>query len=467
VRAQHAARLRTGAMSGCDNMSAQPVVQYASLTDVGMRRSANQDSLAVRLCKEYAEWSEMGHLFVVADGMGGHSVGDLASRITVETLPLAFVKSDAETPSGRLVGAIVAANRAIGDKARENPEFADMGTTCSTLSLSSDGAWVGHVGDSRVYRVRNDVIEQLTFDHSLQWEMIRQGRATAEDSELLHPRNVITRCLGPDKDVEIDVEGPFDVRAGDRFLLCSDGLTGHVTDQEIGAILSLLPAAEASRLLIDLTNCRGGSDNTTVVIAAIDEYPAITTPTVESQILQSAQTKAEAPQAGTGAERKRRLSFSRVLTFFFAVLACAGLILLVTDRQSFLGLVLVCAASFLGFAQLIISARRPATAVIDEETQDLALVPLGIREPAEFSPYRRESAELRLEFLDLLAQAHSELTTAAADNGWNLDTAELTQLARAAATARRDQVPGGGLLEYARALRILMKEFTVRMRPRN
>ena len=156
VLCQHAGRLRTGAIvatgatSGCDNMSAQPVVQYASLTDVGMRRSANQDSLAVRLCKEYAEWSEMGHLFVVADGMGGHSVGDLASRITVETLPFAFVKLDAETPSRRLAGAITAANRAIGDKARENPEFSDMGTTCSTLSLSASGAWVGHVGDSRV-----------------------------------------------------------------------------------------------------------------------------------------------------------------------------------------------------------------------------------------------------------------------------------------------------------------------------
>ena len=446
-------------------MSVQPVVQYASLTDVGMRRSANQDSLAVRLCKEYSEWAEMGHLFVVADGMGGHSVGDLASRITVETLPLAFVKSDAETPSRRLSSAIDAANRAIGDKASQNPEFADMGTTCSTLSLSASGAWVGHVGDSRVYRVRDAVIEQLTFDHSLQWEMIRQGRATAENSELLHPRNVITRCLGPDKNVEIDVEGPFDVRAGDRFLLCSDGLTGHVTDPELGAIINLLPAGEASRLLIDLANCRGGSDNTTVVIAAVDEYPAVTTPTIESQAAQLAPTKAGVQQVGY-MSNGGRVVWGRFLMALFAILALTGLILLMTERQS-IGLVLVCGAVLLGFVQLVISTRKAATVEVGESGQSNAMVPLGVREPAERSPYRRESAKLRAGFLDLLSQAQGELTAAAIDNGWEPDTQELTKLAQQAAAARRDQSPGGGIREHARALRILMKEFTARMRPRS
>ncbi len=448
-------------------MSAQPVVQYASFTDVGMRRSANQDSLAVRLCTEYAEWAEIGHLFLVADGMGGHSVGDLASRITVSTLPLAFMKSDAETSSGRLCDAIAAANRAIGDKARENPEFSDMGTTCSSLSLSANGAWVGHVGDSRVYRVRDEVIEQLTFDHSLQWEMIRQGRASAEHSELLHPRNVITRCLGPDKSVEIDVEGPFDVRAGDRFLLCSDGLTGHVTDSELGAIVNLLPAAEASRLLIDLANCRGGSDNITVVIAVVDEYPEITTPTVESRTVQTAP---EWPmrwldaEASAGIQRKRRSAWRRLSMVLFGLLAVAGLILLMTEQQS-LGLILVCGALTLGFVQLIMSTKR-STVWDGSHGNRPAAAALGVREPAQCSPYRRDSAELRAEFLDSLAQAQGELTTAAADNGWELDTAELTQLARRAAAARNDRAHGCGLLEYATALRILMKEFISRMRPR-
>ncbi|MCH2202406.1 MAG: protein phosphatase 2C domain-containing protein [Fuerstiella sp.] len=446
-------------------MSAQPVVQYASLTDVGMRRSANQDSLAVRLCKEYSEWVEMGHLFVVADGMGGHSVGDLASRITVETLPLAFVKSNAETPSGRLDEAFAAANRAIGDKARENPEFADMGTTCSTLSLSGNGAWIGHVGDSRIYRIRNDVIEQLTFDHSLQWEMMRQGHASAENSESLHPRNVITRCLGPDKNVEIDIEGPFDVRSGDRFVLCSDGLTGHVTDSEIGAIVDVLPVDDASRLLIDLANFRGGSDNTTVVIAVVEEYPPITALTVESQAAQIARMDKEVVPAIRQTQRTLRAKRTRLATALFGVLAFTGLTLLMTEYKS-LGLSLVSGALILGFVQLIISTQGSATVEVDKANRPAKLAQLGAREPVELSPYRRESAEVRTEFLDLLARAHSELTTAATDNGWKLDTVKLTQLAQMATAAGKDCSSGGNLSAYAAALRILMKEFTTRMRPR-
>lgn len=441
-------------------MSVQPVVRYASLTDVGMRRSANQDDLTVRLCKEYSEWGTMGHLFVVADGMGGHSVGDLASRITVETLPLAFVKSDAETPSLRLAGAVNAANRAIGEKARENPEFSDMGTTCSALSLSAEGAWIAHVGDSRVYRLRHGVIEQLTFDHSLQWEMIRQGRATAENSELLHPKNVITRCLGANKHVEIDVEGPFDVRAGDQFLLCSDGLTGHVTDSEMGAVVNLLPAAEASRMLIDLANCRGGTDNTTVVIAVVEEYPAVKNPTIESQ---AGQTESRGPADQVTAAR--RAVWGRVSIVLFGLFALSGLILLMTSWQN-TGLSLVSGALLLGFVQLIMSTRRHTTVEVGESGHAASQALMGVREPAECSPYRRESAELGLEFLDLLSQGQGELTSAAIDNGWRLDVEELTRLSRQAVVAREDKLPGSGLYEYAKALRILMKEFTGHMRPR-
>lgn len=120
-------------------MTSVPVVQYASRTDVGMRRAANQDSLAVRMCTDFDEWSRCGHLFAVADGMGGHAVGDLASRITVSTLPLAYYKQEATDVETRLRLAIIAANKAINDKSRENREFEGMGTTCSVLSLSEAG----------------------------------------------------------------------------------------------------------------------------------------------------------------------------------------------------------------------------------------------------------------------------------------------------------------------------------------
>ncbi len=441
------------------------MVHYASRTDVGMRRSANQDSLVVRLCSDYNEWVNAGHLFVVADGMGGHSVGDLASCITVESLPLAFAKSNSDSPSVRLTAAIDAANRAINDKARENPEFADMGTTCSALSLSAKGALIGHVGDSRVYRVRRGVIEQLTFDHSLQWEMVRQGRASAENSELLHPRNVITRCLGPDKNVEIDIEGPFDVQPGDRFLLCSDGLTGHVADHEIGAVVAGLSPSEASRFLIDLANCRGGSDNTTVVIVAVDDYPQILSPTLESQSAELTRTQPSGISKINMAAAARRTIWSRLTMAVFGLLALAGLILMMLQKQS-LGLVLVGVALLLGVVRLILFTRRSGSVEVEQaaEYSGNKLAPLGAREPAPTTPYRRETAEIRPEFLDLLVEAQSELTAAAHDNGWDLDVDSLSQLAARAASARKANQ--GGLEEYAKAMRILMKEFTAHLRPR-
>lgn len=267
-------------------MSDLPVVRYASLTDVGMRRATNQDSLAVRLSSDFNAWARDGHLFVVADGMGGHAVGDLASRIATETLPQAWAKSDHDSTQ-RLKAAIQASNKAINDRAARNPEFQGMGTTCSVLNLSAKGALIGHVGDSRVYRLRHGLLQQLTFDHSLQWEMIRLGRSTAENVEQEHPRNVITRCLGPDLNVAIDIEGPFSAVAGDVFLLCSDGLTNHVDDAEIGRALSDLPVTESARFLINLANCRGGSDNSTVIVVRVEKYPAVSGTVADTVFVES------------------------------------------------------------------------------------------------------------------------------------------------------------------------------------
>src|SRR4029079_4619457 len=136
-------------------------------------------------------------------------------------------------------------------------------TTCSVLVLSPQGAVIGHVGDSRVYRIRGQRLAQLTFDHSLQWELIRQGKLAQEEIFLKEPRHVITRSLGPEEKVQIDIEGPHGVFPGDTYVLCSDGLTGHVSDAEIGAVAGSLRPAEASRLLVNLANLRGGSDNIT------------------------------------------------------------------------------------------------------------------------------------------------------------------------------------------------------------
>ncbi len=191
----------------------QPV-EYASISDVGFRRQMNQDAYAVQICPERETWEKFGHLFVVCDGMGGHAVGELASKIAIDTIPLAFFKSRESSTEEALKKAIEQANTNIYSRGSQNHDFERMGTTCSSLALTSRGAIIGHVGDSRVYRVRGDKIEQLTFDHSLQWELLKQGKMSPEEIFLKEPRNVITRSLGPIPDVRVDIEGPHPIGAG-------------------------------------------------------------------------------------------------------------------------------------------------------------------------------------------------------------------------------------------------------------
>lgn len=436
-------------------MSDQPLVQYASRTDVGMRRSANQDSLAVRLCNDSTEWEQCGHLFVVADGMGGHSVGDLASRITVETLPLAYFKVEANNIPERLLSGVKAANRAINDKARENPEFADMGTTCSSLVLTPYGAYIGHVGDSRVYRVRNGKIQQLSFDHSLQWEMIRQGRATMDNVDMLHPRNVITRCLGPDPDVNIDIEGPFHVQAGDRFVICSDGLTGHVSDTEIGAVATNLPAGDASKLLINLANCRGGADNITVVIASVESFPVL------SGSFEDEAAGQTAPEMSIKAKGKSL--FGKISLVIFAFLATIGLALLAQGNNAW-GLLFICPAVILGFIRLIIStSSQPAPENPDQESARTHQMPPGDR-PAASSPYRTSSAKIERSFMDFLAEAQSELTQAGKENGWKIDFEEIADLNRRAIESIEHKKSGQAMQCRADAIDQLMRQLYAQTR---
>src|SRR3990172_6759069 len=250
----------------------QPV-QYASLSDIGFRRQNNQDAVAMRVCSQQGEYAHHGHLFMVADGMGGHAVGELASKIAVDTVPHTFFKSRHEDIGESLREAFVAANSTIHDRGSHNRDFERMGTTCPSLLLSPAGAIIGHVGDSRVYRVRGDRIDQLTFDHSLQWELIWLGRMKPEEIFLQEPRHVITRSLGPEPTVKVDIEGPYPILPGDVYILCSAGLVAHVGDPEIGTIAAELSPAEACRLLVNLANLRGGSDNITVVVLRIGGTP--------------------------------------------------------------------------------------------------------------------------------------------------------------------------------------------------
>ncbi len=243
-------------------------IEHASLSDVGVRRSHNQDDLAVQLAGDATQWEQRGHLFLVADGMGAHAVGEKASEQAASVVPHIYEKHTHEGPATALRKAFVEANASIHACGQQNREFQGMGTTSTALLVRPEGAWIAHVGDSRIYRIRAGWIEQLTYDHSLVWEYARLKKI--DPAQVVDiPSNVIHRCLGPEPLVQVDVEGPHPVQPGDIFLLCSDGLSGQVSDPEMGAIASTLDPADACRFLVDLANLRGGPDNITVIVVRV------------------------------------------------------------------------------------------------------------------------------------------------------------------------------------------------------
>jgi serine/threonine protein phosphatase PrpC len=249
-------------------------IQVAALSDVGMRRANNQDAYATLPADNAERYARRGHLFVVADGMGAHNAGELASQMAAEKISQYYLKQSQLDAVSALRTAVQEANADIHRRGQENPEFNNMGTTASSIAIGPQGVVVAHVGDSRVYRVRDGKLEQLTFDHSLVWEMQASGQIHP-NSAIRHniPKNVITRSLGPSEEVCVDIEGPFPVKKGDAYLLCSDGLTGQVPDDEIGPLIDSLPPDQAARVLVDLANLRGGPDNTTMIIVKVNELP--------------------------------------------------------------------------------------------------------------------------------------------------------------------------------------------------
>jgi len=247
----------------------QHCLEYAALTDIGLRRTNNQDSMTVVLAGSQIAWRKRGHLFMVADGMGAHAAGELASRIAVDTVPLVYQKLAELDPADALHQALTSANQQIFQRGEASNDFRGMGTTASALVLLPEGAVVAHCGDSRVYRLRGQKFEQLTFDHSLVWEMSAARRIPESEVPDYVPKNIITRSLGPDDEADVDLEGPYPLQTGDTFLLCSDGLSGPVRDEEMGTIAGCLAPADAARTLVDLANLRGGPDNITTIVVRV------------------------------------------------------------------------------------------------------------------------------------------------------------------------------------------------------
>ena len=253
-------------------MNWDDIIIDAAASDTGLRRSNNQDSHTAVRAPNSEVWRSRGHVFVVADGMGAHAVGELASKMACDLIPHNYMKTRQGTPSEAIVKAFREVSALIHSRATANRDFQGMGTTCTSLVLLPEGALVAHVGDSRVYRVRDRSVDQLSFDHSLVWELVRRNHLTPEQANLSVPKNVITRSLGPEPNIEVDLEGPLAVQLADVYLLCSDGLSGPVNDQEIGAFAGNFHPRDACRYLVHLANLRGGLDNITVQIVRIGPW---------------------------------------------------------------------------------------------------------------------------------------------------------------------------------------------------
>jgi protein phosphatase len=415
------------------SLSWERSLDVASRSDIGMRRTNNQDSFVVSMASNPTQWDQRGHLLVVADGMGAHAAGELASRLAVDHVAHLYYKFPEQSAPEALRRAMIEANAEINRRGQANEEFHNMGTTCSALVLLPQGAIIGHIGDSRVYRLRQNRLEQLTFDHSLLWEMRASGQLTRENEVAINiPKNVITRSLGPYPEVRIDLEGPFPIEPGDTFLICSDGLTGQVSDDELGPILASLPPREAAQVLIDLANLRGGPDNITLIIA---------------KIMANSRGNHEAKPLTIGVKRR---SFGPLAVWWAIFVSCLAI------------------AVILYFAM----GRAPAAAAVPALAALAALIWIFIQASGVLSrgtvvapgkrfgrgPYSRTDCASGQKLLEQLDIVTSQLREAAIEENWQIDLAKLDafiQQARAAAARKQES---DAIRQFACSISFLMEQ---------
>jgi PPM family protein phosphatase len=252
-------------------------ISYEAITDVGRKRKGNEDSVFVNPDQ---------NLFVVADGMGGHAAGEVASRLAVDAIndfieltggddeiTWPFGLDDTMSYDGnRLKTAVRFANKKVLETTKERSEYEGMATTVAAVLVDGDAANLGHVGDSRVYLVRDGEITQLTSDHSWVNEQIQSG-VISPDQARTHPlRNVVTRALGGKPDLQVDMQ-QHKAKAGDILILCSDGLTTMIPDEDIARVVreSGGDVEKAAQALVASANAKGGEDNITVLLIRFDD----------------------------------------------------------------------------------------------------------------------------------------------------------------------------------------------------
>jgi protein phosphatase len=402
-------------------------IEHASLTDVGIRRSHNQDSHSLLLASDAANWEKHGHIYLVADGMGAHAVGEMASELAAKIILHTYHKHAAEGPASALRKAFIEANASIHARGQQNPEFEGMGTTSTALLLRPEGAWVAHVGDSRAYRIRDGKIEQLSFDHSLIWELAKRQKIDPDGLQGI-PANVIVRSLGPEPLVQVDVEGPHPLQSGDLYVLCSDGLSGPVSDLEIGAVAGTLPLAEACQFLVDLANLRGGPDNITVMIIRV-----------------GGEASGAAAAENAGPPWYARLPWP-LAALFLGVFLAGGTVAALAAGLTALGVLatlLTAAALVAGLAGLWAHHER------EQERR--------AREPPRprLKIYRQTRCTIERPLVDKIARAVSILAQRARERQWALDWDDYEQHHRAAQESAGIGDLPGAFRDYCRAVRTL------------
>lgn len=387
-------------------------IEVASLTDVGVRRSHNQDAYGILLAPTVDVWKDRGHVLIVADGMGAHAVGELASALAADQIPHTYQKHASQGADYALKKAFDEANSTIHQKGQQNREFQGMGTTSTALLIKPDGLWVAHVGDSRAYRIRGTQIEQLSFDHSLQWELARRQQVTPESIAGI-PSNVIVRSLGPEATVQVDVEGPHTVIPGDIYLVCSDGLSNQLSDQELGAITQNLPLQEACQFMVDLANLRGGPDNITVVAIRI-------------------QGDSPVPEVETSGQFKKERQWWKVIPWPAIAItlgACLAIfsLILSADQQSSLqksGMIIFAISVVIVLAGLVGVFLQRRTEK-EAEARELATDALKI--------YRKSNYTIDATLVNKLMQTEANLLELIKEKGWEIEEAKHKQLQQAVA----------------------------------
>jgi PPM family protein phosphatase len=279
-----------------------PLIKFGVKTDLGRVRENNEDKFDFYEPEDSTLLAARGSVYAVADGMGGHAAGQIASEMALKNVIANYYDSPNDDIPTSFLESISAANETIHNLAVMLPERSGMGTTLTAAVVVEDRIYIGQVGDSRAYLIRDGEVRQVTFDHSWVAEQVRAGVLTEEEAELSPYRNVITRSIGTQPTVEPDVFVE-EVLVGDLWVLCSDGLTGHVGAEEIKAVASSQPPCEAARQLIELANARGGRDNITVFVVSIRDIIQ------GDDLLTENQSAPEpvAPEAGSLASGKKGL----------------------------------------------------------------------------------------------------------------------------------------------------------------